>query len=448
MFKKYLSIFRSKTSDYQHSNPAQIEKKYSYWRIRTLYSIYIGYVLFYFTRKSLTFALPLLSKKLHLSMAELGILSTVLYLTYGVSKFFSGIVSDYVNPRYFMSAGLILTGVINIFFGFSSSLFLFAIIWGLNGIFQGWGWPPCTKQLTYWFSKKERGTWWSIHSTSHNVGGAIIPLFVAMVIAYSGDWRWAMWAPGILAILGGLFLFERMRDIPESMGLPPIEVYKNEKDTVDKPSQEKSIITSVLKNKYVWVLALSYFFVYIVRTALNDWGALYFVKYKHYSMVAAATSITWFEVGGFFGILVAGWFSDKLLGGRRIPYILYCCLLLALVSLGLWFVPKNNLVLDFVLMGVLGFLVFGPQLLVGLAAAEFVDKSLACTANGFAGWFSYIGAACAGYPLGLIIDHWGWDGFFVVLIFCSLAAYVVILPIVLKTPEVVKSPKDLVSVAK
>jgi MFS transporter, OPA family, sugar phosphate sensor protein UhpC len=432
MLKKSLGFFCSKTSDYKHSDPQKIKKEYSYWRTRTLYSIYIGYVLFYFTRKSLTFALPILSKELNFSMSELGILSTVLYLTYGVSKFLSGIASDYANPRYLMSAGLIMTGVLNIFFGFSSSLLIFCLIWGLNGIFQGWGWPPCTKVLTYWFSKKERGTWWSIHSTSHNVGGALIPLFVAFAISYSNDWRWALWAPGLIAVLGGFFLLERMRDIPESMGLPAIEVYKNETPSSEKKTQEKNIFSSVIKNKYVWILALSYFFVYVVRTAINDWGVIYFVQYKNYSVVTAATSVTWFEVGGFIGILVAGWCSDKYLGGKRIPYIIYSCLFLTIVSLGLWFVPKNNIFLDLFLMGVLGFLVFGPQLLVGLAAAEFVDKSLACSANGFAGWFSYIGAACAGYPLGVVIDLWGWDGFFTVLVFCSFAAYCVLLPLVVK----------------
>ena len=65
-------------------------------------------------------------------MAELGILGTTLYITYGVSKFFSGILSDVSNPRYFMSVGLILTGICNILFGLSASLYTFVIIWGFR----------------------------------------------------------------------------------------------------------------------------------------------------------------------------------------------------------------------------------------------------------------------------------------------------------------------------
>ena len=44
---------------------------------------------------------------------DIGLLATLFYITYGLSKFFSGIVSDRSNARYFMGLGLIATGVVN-----------------------------------------------------------------------------------------------------------------------------------------------------------------------------------------------------------------------------------------------------------------------------------------------------------------------------------------------
>ena len=88
-------------------------------------------------------------------------------------------MADRSNPRYLMGFGLILTGLFNIFFGLSSSVLVFAIFWGLNGWFQGWGWPPCNRLLTHWYSQKERGRWWGAWNTSHSVGGALIPIIVA-----------------------------------------------------------------------------------------------------------------------------------------------------------------------------------------------------------------------------------------------------------------------------
>ena len=67
----------------------------------------------------------------------------------------------------------------------------------------------------------------------------------------------------------------------------------------------------------------------------------------------------------------------------------------------------------------MGFMVFGPQMLIGIWASELCDKRAAATANGFVGWIAYIGAAVSGYPLGLVIDMAGWGGAFSVLFVCS-----------------------------
>src|SRR4029077_12040602 len=140
----------------------------------------------------------------------------VFSISYGVSKFVCGILGDKSNPRYFMGAGLLLTGVFNLAFGFSSSLLLFVLFWGLNGWFQGFGWPPCARLLSYWYSAKNRGTWWSIWATAHNVGGALTPILVTLCIQFGG-WRSALFVPGIICIFFGLLLMERMRDTPESL---------------------------------------------------------------------------------------------------------------------------------------------------------------------------------------------------------------------------------------
>ncbi len=59
-------------------------------------------------------------------MSDVGILGTLFYITYGCSKFVSGMISDRSNPRYFMGIGLVMTGIINILFGMSSSLWSLA----------------------------------------------------------------------------------------------------------------------------------------------------------------------------------------------------------------------------------------------------------------------------------------------------------------------------------
>jgi MFS transporter, OPA family, sugar phosphate sensor protein UhpC len=425
-------------SSKQGSEQEDVKKQYSYWRIRIFYSMYIGYAFFYLTRKSFTFAMPYLMQDLHFDKSQLGMLATVLYITYGASKFISGMVSDRSNPRYFMSSGLILTGLFNIFFGLSSSLVLFGLFWGLNGWFQGWGWPPCAKLLTHWYAKKERGRWWGVWNTSHNVGGAVIPLIVAWLCASHG-WRVAMYLPGVLCIFVGLFLMNRLRDTPEAMQLPSIEEFKGE-SLFGAKSDEESVNLSkkeilfkyVLRNRSIWLLAIAYFFVYIMRTAINDWGQLYLYEARGFSIMAASSCIFAFELGGFFGSLVSGFLSDKMFSGRRGPINSLFTLLSGVFIALLWYVPVMSYLVGLATFFSIGFFVFGPQMLIGMAAAEMSHKKAAGTATGFVGCFAYLGASCAGYPFGKISHLWGWQGFFAFILLAAFLAFVFLFPLLFR----------------
>lgn len=433
---KWLNFLRPAPHLKEIEDQDEIKKEYKYWRIRIFYSMFVGYALYYFTRKSFTFVMPALIHDLHFDKSELGFLGTVLSLSYGFSKFASGILADKSNSRYFMAIGLILTGVFNILFGLSSSLYWFALFWGLNGWFQGFGWPPCARFLTHWYSHSERGSWWSAWNISHNLGGFIIPLVVAASSYYFG-WRYAMYIPGVICIFGGFFLINRLRDTPQSLGLPPIEKFRNDyvgshlsSDGTERELSTREILFEfVLKNKFIWILSISSLFVYFVRTGVNDWSALFLVENKGYTTIGANGCVSLFEVGGLVGSLLAGWSSDYLFGGRRGPVnVLFCAGIVLAVGF-FWMVPPGYPILDSIAMFLIGLVVFGPQMLIGVAAAELSHKKAAATATGFAGWFAYVGAASAGYPLGKITQDYGWEGFFWALTICCLIATLLLLPL-------------------
>ncbi|TXI40422.1 MAG: MFS transporter [Nitrosomonas sp.] len=402
--------------------------------MRIFYSMFLGYAFYYFTRKSFTFAMPALMADLDFDKSQLGFLATVLSLTYGLSKFLSGILGDQANARYFMSVGLVLTGFFNIFFGLSSSLIWFAVFWGLNGWFQGFGWPPCARLLTHWYSRSERGTWWSTWNVSHNIGGAVIPIVVAICVTNMG-WRWGMYIPGILCIIVGVMLAFLLRDTPESMGLPPIEKYRNDEEPVVPGVSSKQLTTKeilidhVIKNKFIWILAATYLFIYIIRIGFNDWTALFLVESKGYSQLGANGCVSLFEVGGFFGSLAAGWGSDRLFGGRRGPVNAMYAVGILLSVLFFWTVPVGYAYLDSLAMFLIGFTVFGPQMLIGVAAAELSHKNAAATSTGFIGWWAYAGSAMAGYPLGIIAQDFGWHGFFAAMTACSILSTALLFPL-------------------
>ncbi|PSW43801.1 MFS transporter family glucose-6-phosphate receptor UhpC [Photobacterium leiognathi subsp. mandapamensis] len=408
-------------------------QRYRYWRIHIMVSMYIGYAVFYLTRKNFSYAMPAIITDLGWDKADIGLMGTLFYLTYGISKFISGIVSDRSNPRYFMGLGLIATGIINILFGLSSSIVALSILWVLNAWFQGWGWPACSKLLTTWYSRSERGGWWSIWNTAHNLGGAMIPIIVGYTVLHYG-WRYSFFIPGVIAVIVGCLLCWRLRDKPTTMGLPSIGHWRKDyleiaHENTGKGLSQKQILTRyVLSNKYIWLLGLSYILVYIVRTAINDWGNLYLTEQYGYSLITANSALSLFEIGGFLGSLVAGWGSDKIFSGNRGPMILLFSMGVFLSVAALWLMPIASFALQAVCLFAIGFFVFGPQMLIGMAAAECSHKDSVGAATGFVGLFAYMGAALAGYPLAIITQHFHWTGFFVVISVAAAAIGLLLLP--------------------
>ncbi|MFM2481948.1 MFS transporter family glucose-6-phosphate receptor UhpC [Celerinatantimonas sp. YJH-8] len=416
-----------------HSPQHEIAQRYRYWRFHIMVNMYIGYVAFYLTRKSFNYAAPDMIADLGLDKSDIGLMSTAYYITYGLSKFFSGILSDQSNPRYFMGIGLIMTGIINIFFGLAQSLPIFIALWVGNAFFQGWGWPACSKLLTTWYARSERGLFWAIWNTTHNVGAVVIYLMV-IIVATHDHWRNGFIVPGIIAIVVGLILTYRLRDKPTTLGLPTIGQWRQDPIQLEQENYKPNLsfrdilLHYVLENKYLWLLGSSYILVYIVMVAINDWGNLYLIEQKGYDLTTANATLTLFELGGFIGCLVAGWGSDVVFKGNRGPMNLIYSIGIFMSVTALWVMPLNDVIFQATLFFCLGFFVCGPQMLIGMAAVECSHKNAAGAATGFVGLFAYIGASIAGYPLALVLDKFHWNAFFAIISLCAAGIGLLLLP--------------------
>ncbi len=83
-----------------------------------------------------------------------------------------------------------------------------------------------------------------------------------------------------------------------------------------------------------------------------------------------------------------------------------------LLSVGsLWLMPFASYVMQAACFFTTGFFVFGPQMLIGMAAAECSHKEAAGAATGFVGLFAYLGASLSGWPLAKVLEIWHWTGF-------------------------------------
>ncbi|HRR84713.1 MAG TPA: MFS transporter, partial [Phycisphaerae bacterium] len=223
MLRQITTLLRPAPQIDRIRDAAKVERQYAYWRQRVLYASLIGYAVFYLVRKNLPVAMPVMQEAMGATKADLGLFLTLHGILYGVSKFANGFLGDRTNPRWFMALGLLLSAMMNIFCGFTGVALTFGVFWVMNGWFQGMGFPPCARSLTQWFSPAERGTKFALWNTSHSIGAAAALGLCSLLVTH--DWRLCFLVPAVVAVAGAVFLVDRLRDSPQSLGLPSIEAY-------------------------------------------------------------------------------------------------------------------------------------------------------------------------------------------------------------------------------
>lgn len=399
--------------------------KYRYWRIRVMYTTMIGYALFYFVRKNMSLALPGIEAELGITKAQLGLFLTLHGLLYGVSKLLNGIIGDRANPRYFMAAGLALSALMNILFGMSSTVLAFGLFWLLNGYFQGMGFPPCARSITHWFSVGERGTKFAIWNTSHSIGASLVLVLASFLVVY--DWRLVFYVPAGIALLGAIFLGIWLRDTPQSLGLPTVDLYKGEEPEVEHSGneswrdQKQLLVKFVVRNPMIWILSFANFFLYTVRYAILDWGPTFLTEMKGVDITQAGWIVAGYELFGIAGMLVSGWLMDHVFKGRGGRAALFYMLACSFAIFLFWKLPSDSPYIYAALLSSIGFFIYGPQALVGTLAANLATRKVAAAAIGVTGLFGYLSGILSGWGLGSIVDRSGWDSGFGVLVFAGLA---------------------------
>ncbi|CCO07298.1 Glycerol-3-phosphate transporter [Desulforamulus hydrothermalis Lam5 = DSM 18033] len=404
-------------------------------RRQVFIGIFVGYAGYYLVRKNFSLAVPYLVQE-GFTKAELGWVMSALAISYGLSKFVMGVFSDRSNPRYFMAAGLMFSALISIMYGAvpwatSTVAVMYALMFA-NGWVQGMGWPPCGRTMTHWYSVSERGTKVAVWNVAHNVGGGIIGPLASLGILLFVDWHSVFYFPAIIALAVAVFIILTVRDTPQSCGLPPIEEYKNEypaehagSDLERELSAKEILFKYVLNNKFLWYIALANVFVYLVRYGVLDWAPTYLTEVKDFSHNSSRWAYFLYEYAGIPGTILCGWLSDKVFRGRRAPAGIVFMIGVAVAVLVYWFNPPGNPLVDNLALIAIGFLIYGPVMLIGLHALDLVPKKAAGTAAGFTGLFGYMGGTVmANAAIGKTVDVFGWDGGFVMLVgACVLAIF-------------------------
>ena len=433
-----LSIFKAGPA--ANKVPAEkVQETYGRYRIQALLSVFLGYLAYYIVRNNFTLSTPYLKERLDLSATQIGLLSSCMLIAYGISKGIMSSLADKASPKVFMACGLVLCAIINVGLGFSTGFWIFAALVVFNGLFQGMGVGPSFITIANWFPRKERGRVGAFWNISHNVGGGIVAPIVGAAFAILGSEHWqsaSYIVPAGVAVLFAFIVLMLGKGSPRQEGLPALEqmmpeekVVLNSRHTDQAPENMSAFqifCTYVLRNKNAWYVSLVDVFVYMVRFGMISWLPIYLLTEKHFSKEQMSIAFLFFEWAAIPSTLLAGWLTDKLFKGRRMPLAMICMALIFVCLIGYW--KSESLLMVTIFAAIVGCLVYVPQFLASVQTMEIVPSFAVGSAVGLRGFMSYIFGASLGTSLfGVMVDKMGWHGGFYLLmggiVCCILFCY-------------------------
>ncbi|XP_030754995.1 glucose-6-phosphate exchanger SLC37A2 isoform X2 [Sitophilus oryzae] len=422
------------------------------------------------------------------SMASqmLGELDSAFLFCYAVAMFVSGFIAERVNLRYFLSIGMLMSGIFSYLFGIGKTynihrLTYYVIMQSLAGIFQTTGWPGVVTVMSNWFGKSKRGLIFGLWNSHTSIGNILGTLIAAKYV--EDDWALSFIVPGLVIGVAGFILFLFLVVNPADVGFTTSEsrieagkYYRSLDNQVantasesasssdvddrdisigeheiqrrgttersrllgdsSKESQDQAIgFLGALKIPGVVEFSLCLFFSKLVSYTFLYWLPLYVNASTTMGATLSADLSTLFDVGGIAGAVIAGVMSDK----SEMPATT-CVAMLSLAGPMMFIYQKFSVVsigLNMILLIIVGVLVNGPYALITTAVSaelgthhslEGNSKALA-TVTAIIDGTGSIGAA-VGPLLAGFVSSYGWHNVFYMLILSDIFAMILLVRLV------------------
>lgn len=260
-----------------------------------------------------------------------------------------------------------------------------------------------------WVPIVRRGKAIGIIGTGYQITLGLTYLIASQSASLLG-WRGALWVPAILLTLAGLFMLFGLRDTPHH-ATTSSEVKDAAPSLRPRASFSESLYLT-LYNPALWLLGLALGLLNACRYGYLDWGLTHLMETNNLPIGKAGLQFFVIAIGAVAGSYLAGWATDRFFGSRRAPVI--CILMIALGGLSFVYesVVREGAVGTVLLLMLIGFCIYGPQvLLVGTAPADLAHRGTSAAAAGFVNFMGYMGAATGDVVTGYYSspEHGGWQ---------------------------------------
>ena len=405
-------------SSYQTAHYEDLPPRYHIFKWRVLLAFAGFYLFLYLGRFNFWPVAPLVKEDLSLSNFEVGLVNAMLLWGFGLGDLVHGRLAETYGLRLWVMIGAILTTVFNIITSFATSAVTMAIPWGIAGFVNAACWAPGISMISQWWPRKNRGMALGIVGTA--AGGAMVTMW--WISGYVGaEWGWRAsfrYPPIIIAVLGIAFYFIS-KDRPTDVDLPEYvedDVVSATPESID-PERLKGI------GPYQVLLGNSRFLLAchvkglenVVRYGLTTWVPIYYFEEGGLSIESTVLLTILLPLGYLAAPPIGGIISDRYLGSRRQPMVIFSCMVSALVLVGIALAPPVNVTLGASLL-LIGGLSMGISPM-STVAVDIAGRRMSGTASGLLDAHGYAYAGAQALIFAAVLDMAGspWPIVFVVM---------------------------------
>ncbi|MEA4921894.1 MAG: MFS transporter [Eubacteriaceae bacterium] len=375
----------------------------------------ILYCFLYCGRLNLSYTMPAMLKETSWDTGDLGILSAILFWTYGMGHLFNGRLGEIFGVNKFIFVGAILSAAANILIGFQTSLVMLCVLWGLNGYFQSMLWSPGMSLLSQWWPANKRGfaTGFANAFSGFGQAAAAVAVTIAFIILPGWGWKAGFILPVIPLIIIAIIYIFVVKDKPKKVGLPDYKEEDSERaadeDEKRKLLEEKGKLYPYIHLFKMWRFDLWLIIIAgssIARYGLLTWIPTYYTENFGLDVKEGAMGTIYLPLGMALGTFIIPWLTDKFCPNNRLPAVIICAAVAGATVFG--FMGIGPGVASSLLLFFAGFFIYAINGIVWAYATDVGGRVFSGTAAGILDAFAYIGASVQAIFFGFALKGGNW----------------------------------------
>ncbi len=381
-----------------------------FWQVRIFSLLWLAYASYYLCRLNFSAAQPAILKDFpDWTDAKIGLIPSVYAAAYALGQFVNGQLAVRFGARRMMTVAMVCAGLANLAFSQVSSYAMMLVLWGLNGWAQSAGWSLAVGTMAAWTPSKRRGFVIGLLATCYMFGN-VFAWLLAGALSNRYGWRTVFAVPGLVLLPMAALFAVLVRNRPEDVGLPSMSEGAAQSGPGSTEAFERlsagQVLRMTLSNRVLWVLSIAFFCSNAVRYAFMNWSIQYISRFHGEPLANSTFKAVALPLFGTVAAVGAGWASDALFGGRRAPLSAIMLFGLSLLCVGFAMVPRGHVTLAMALLGLAGFLLYGPDMLMsGAATVDFSHPRAASAATGLTMSAGALGSVFSGAGIGWVLDR-------------------------------------------